>query len=193
MRPVMKTEVPPPQGHSPEDVFGCAPPSGTAAGFLREELAVRDGGPAIHVRSLRTTAAPADRPCGEHKKAPDHRRSGAFEWSQLGSNQRPSACEADALPLSYETGKIRSKGFFDTRRTSTNFNTHHPSATKSPCCHLLRSSPARHRAAERAGPEAPGRAGSSATAPPARDPRMSTFASSVNHNHVVYPSLPGDL
>ena len=25
-------------------------------------------------------------------------------WSRLGSNQRPSACEADALPLSYETG-----------------------------------------------------------------------------------------
>ena len=24
-------------------------------------------------------------------------------WSRLGSNQRPSACEADALPLSYET------------------------------------------------------------------------------------------
>lgn len=26
-------------------------------------------------------------------------------WSRLGSNQRPSACEADALPLSYETGE----------------------------------------------------------------------------------------
>ena len=25
-------------------------------------------------------------------------------WSRLVSNQRPSACEADALPLSYETG-----------------------------------------------------------------------------------------
>lgn len=33
------------------------------------------------------------------------RRSGAvsFKWSQLVSNQRPSACEADALPLSYGT------------------------------------------------------------------------------------------
>src|SRR6202012_2427866 len=26
------------------------------------------------------------------------------EWSRLGSNQRPPACEAGALPLSYETG-----------------------------------------------------------------------------------------
>lgn len=26
------------------------------------------------------------------------------EWSRLGSNQRPSACEADALPLSHGTG-----------------------------------------------------------------------------------------
>lgn len=26
-----------------------------------------------------------------------------FWWSRLVSNQRPSACEADALPLSYET------------------------------------------------------------------------------------------
>lgn len=25
-------------------------------------------------------------------------------WSRLGSNQRPPACEAGALPLSYETG-----------------------------------------------------------------------------------------
>lgn len=31
----------------------------------------------------------------------------AFLWSRLGSNQRPSACEADALPLSYETGRTR--------------------------------------------------------------------------------------
>lgn len=28
-------------------------------------------------------------------------------WSRLGSNQRPSACEADALPLSYRTGAER--------------------------------------------------------------------------------------
>ena len=27
-----------------------------------------------------------------------------YWWSRLVSNQRPSACEADALPLSYETG-----------------------------------------------------------------------------------------
>ena len=29
------------------------------------------------------------------------------EWSRLGSNQRPSACEADALPLSHGTGAKR--------------------------------------------------------------------------------------
>jgi hypothetical protein len=28
-------------------------------------------------------------------------------WSRLGSNQRPSACEADALPLSHGTGAER--------------------------------------------------------------------------------------
>ena len=27
-------------------------------------------------------------------------------WSRLGSNQRPSACEADALPLSHGTGRV---------------------------------------------------------------------------------------
>lgn len=29
------------------------------------------------------------------------------EWSRLGSNQRPLACEASALPLSYETLRSR--------------------------------------------------------------------------------------
>jgi hypothetical protein len=31
--------------------------------------------------------------------------TGQERWSRLVSNQRPSACEADALPLSYETGR----------------------------------------------------------------------------------------
>ena len=30
-----------------------------------------------------------------------------LRWSRLGSNQRPPACEAGALPLSYETGAER--------------------------------------------------------------------------------------
>ena len=30
-----------------------------------------------------------------------------YLWSRLGSNQRPSACEADALPLSHGTGAER--------------------------------------------------------------------------------------
>jgi hypothetical protein len=37
-------------------------------------------------------------------------------WSRLGSNQRPPACEAGALPLSYETGAER--------RMSTKISTH---------------------------------------------------------------------
>ncbi len=36
-------------------------------------------------------------------------------WSRLGSNQRPSACEADALPLSHGTGAER--------RTTSNTST----------------------------------------------------------------------
>ena len=42
-----------------------------------------------------------------------------LRWSRLGSNQRPPACEAGALPLSYETGaagettsKISTRGPF---------------------------------------------------------------------------------
>jgi hypothetical protein len=39
-------------------------------------------------------------------------------WSRLVSNQRPSACEADALPLSYGTG-------YSTRRTRQKTNMQH--------------------------------------------------------------------
>ena len=35
----------------------------------------------------------------------NHFELGFRWWSRLVSNQRPSACEADALPLSYETGR----------------------------------------------------------------------------------------
>src|SRR5258705_8328152 len=39
------------------------------------------------------------------------RSTSAFEWwSRLVSNQRPSACEADALPLSYETREVDRTG-----------------------------------------------------------------------------------
>lgn len=38
-------------------------------------------------------------------------------WSRLGSNQRPPACEAGALPLSYETGaERRTRSKISTRR-----------------------------------------------------------------------------
>ena len=41
---------------------------------------------------------------GPFKQKP--RRSGASsEWARLGSNQRPLACEASALPLSYAPGR----------------------------------------------------------------------------------------
>ena len=42
-------------------------------------------------------------------------------WSRLGSNQRPSACEADALPLSHGTGAARrTTSKTSTRRTPQN-------------------------------------------------------------------------
>ena len=43
-------------------------------------------------------------------------------WSRLGSNQRPPACEAGALPLSYETGAER--------RTRTKISTHRGTGRK---------------------------------------------------------------
>ncbi len=64
----------------------------------------------------------------EPRKDPDQ---GIQElWSQLVSNQRPLACEASALPLSYGTvGIFGAAGVpFRTRR---NFNTPHPYHTKS--------------------------------------------------------------
>jgi hypothetical protein len=43
------------------------------------------------------------------------------KWSRLGSNQRPSACEADALPLSHGTGaERRTTSKSSTRRTLLN-------------------------------------------------------------------------
>lgn len=39
----------------------------------------------------------------QRKKALRTWRRASLLWSRLGSNQRPSACEADALPLSHGT------------------------------------------------------------------------------------------
>jgi hypothetical protein len=49
---------------------------------------------------------------------PRHEGRGDGEgWSRLGSNQRPPACEAGALPLSYETGaERRTRTKISTRR-----------------------------------------------------------------------------
>ena len=44
------------------------------------------------------------------------------KWSRLGSNQRPPACEAGALPLSYETGAER--------RTRSKISTHRGTGRK---------------------------------------------------------------
>lgn len=56
-------------------------------------------------------------------------------WSQLGSNQRPLACEASALPLSYETVRVPCGGcpgpVFVPVRTRKNINTHPRRHTKS--------------------------------------------------------------
>jgi hypothetical protein len=50
-------------------------------------------------------------------------------WSRLVSNQRPSACEADALPLSYETGELDRTG-----RTTSKTSTQGPLDPNSLCC-----------------------------------------------------------
>ena len=49
------------------------------------------------------------------------RRTGEEEkrWSRLGSNQRPSACEADALPLSHGTSMAKELLIAPSRNTST--------------------------------------------------------------------------
>ena len=48
-----------------------------------------------------------------------------YLWSRLGSNQRPSACEADALPLSHGTGAER--------RTTSKISTSPASAVRATC------------------------------------------------------------
>ena len=60
----------------------------------------RMGGEGIEVRGRVGSGERGD----ETKIAAERR---LYLWSRLGSNQRPSACEADALPLSYETGEHR--------------------------------------------------------------------------------------
>lgn len=53
-------------------------------------------------------------------------------WSRLGSNQRPPACEAGALPLSYETEMPR-------RRTSKVNTRRHHGRTR--CLRSIRGAP----------------------------------------------------
>lgn len=63
-------------------------------------------------------------PTGPKRKYPRNARNrllpgGFLLWSRLGSNQRPSACEADALPLSHGTVSHPNA----CARTSWNINT----------------------------------------------------------------------
>lgn len=53
-------------------------------------------------------------------------------WSRLGSNQRPSACEADALPLSHGTGAERQRGGRLARSTASMNAPSEPATTKAP-------------------------------------------------------------
>jgi hypothetical protein len=72
----------------------------------------------------------------------NRRLSCGFElWSRLVSNQRPSACEADALPLSYETGEVDRKG-----RTTSKISTRgavDPNPQGRHCVHMQRAMVAR--------------------------------------------------
>ena len=61
--------------------------------------------PVVHKSGPQTQNQPPE----DDLKLPDHTRKapdfqGFPEWARLGSNQRPLACEASALPLSYAPG-----------------------------------------------------------------------------------------
>ncbi len=58
--------------------------------------------------------------------------TGQTLWSRLGSNQRPSACEADALPLSHGTGAERQRGGRLARSTASMNAPPEPATTKAP-------------------------------------------------------------
>jgi hypothetical protein len=63
-----------------------------------------DGGP---VPNRFQNAARATRPDLAYKRKRP-RFQGLSQWARLGSNQRPLACEASALPLSYAPGGVDS-------------------------------------------------------------------------------------
>ncbi len=64
-------------------------------------------------------------------------------WSRLVSNQRPSACEADALPLSYETREVDRTGR-TTSKTSTRGSLD-PNSRGRHCAHIQQVKVARWR------------------------------------------------
>ena len=71
--------------------------------------AATDTAGAAQTRSPRHAAGKAAPPERKAKRARD-------EWARLGSNQRPLACEASALPLSYAPGRTT---VYDGRRPSS--------------------------------------------------------------------------
>ena len=80
-------------------------------------LAERGGRPLHGVsRLLPTGQLPRAIRFHRPKNGSDHY---VYGWSRLGSNQRPPACEAGALPLSYETGaERRTRTKISTRRAT---------------------------------------------------------------------------
>ena len=85
--------------------------SGGAASTAASQRRVRDAGqchPCLRSKHSNKTPQPMDSPTGSERidrKWP--LTCAIYLWSRLGSNQRPSACEADALPLSHGTGAER--------------------------------------------------------------------------------------
>ncbi len=75
---------------------------------------VRCAGLAVRLAGRESVGAHRVRLPGRNTKKPAPTSGAGFLrlWSRLGSNQRPSACEADALPLSHgtERGKTLTRG-----------------------------------------------------------------------------------
>jgi hypothetical protein len=83
----------------------------TNAGRRRREMinigALRGRRPLASSRAVGVTLRQEPLGCSVRSrrvKTPMDDRVANHLWSRLGSNQRPSACEADALPLSHGTG-----------------------------------------------------------------------------------------
>jgi hypothetical protein len=79
------------------DPLALEPPSPDGADVLAHRP-VGQRGARSRIDLARLSVAREVQTCGEQKTP---RFQGVSEWARLGSNQRPLACEASALPLSY--------------------------------------------------------------------------------------------